>query len=88
MDCNKKRKETDKFEIKNTDNSGSANYNAQLSLQRAETLANELKKRVISDDIRYDVKGLGERQPIASNQTQDGKLENRRVVLEIIFKEN
>lgn len=71
-----------------TDNSGSANYNAQLSLQRAESLANELKKRILSDEIKYELKGLGESQPIASNHTPKGKLENRRVVLEIIFKEN
>ncbi|MFK7770490.1 MAG: OmpA family protein [Saprospiraceae bacterium] len=71
-----------------TDNSGSENYNAQLSLQRAESLANELKKRILSDEIKYELKGLGESQPIASNNTQKGKLENRRVVLEIIFKEN
>ncbi len=71
-----------------TDNSGSANYNAQLSLQRAESLANELKKRILSENIKYELNGLGESQPIASNNTQEGKLENRRVILEIIFKEN
>ncbi|MFK8008952.1 MAG: OmpA family protein [Saprospiraceae bacterium] len=71
-----------------TDNSGSANYNAQLSLQRAESLANELKKRILSDEIKYELKGLGESLPIASNNTPKGKLKNRRVVLEIIFKEN
>lgn len=68
-----------------TDSSGSANYNAQLSLQRAESLANELKKRILSDEIKYELQGLGESQPVGSNDTQEGRLENRRVVLEIIF---
>ena len=71
-----------------TDNSGSAIYNAQLSLQRAESLANELRKRFLSSDIKYEINGLGESQPISSNNSQEGRLENRRVVLEIIFKEN
>ena len=92
--CNKTLTDIDLKEIKlikitgHTDNSGGANYNAQLSLQRAESLANELKKRILSDDIKYELKGLGESQPATSNNTQEGRLENRRVVLEIIFKEN
>ena len=92
--CNKTLANIDLEKIKiikvsgHTDNSGSANYNAQLSLQRAESLANELRKRILSDKITYELNGLGESQPIASNNTQEGKLENRRVVLEIIFKEN
>ena len=90
--CNKTLTDIDLKKIKmikisgHTDNSGSANYNAQLSLQRAESLANELRKRILSDKIMYELKGLGESQPIASNNTQAGKLENRRVVLEIILK--
>lgn len=92
--CNKTLADIDLGKIKlikisgHTDNSGSPNYNAQLSLQRAESLANELKKRFLSEEIIYELKGLGESQPSASNNTQAGKLENRRVVLEIIFKEN
>lgn len=92
--CNKTLTNIDLKKIKlikisgHTDNSGSANYNAQLSLQRAEALANELKKRILSEEIIYELKGLGESKPIASNITEEGKLENRRVVLEIIFKEN
>lgn len=92
--CNKTLTNVDFKKIKlikitgHTDNSGSANYNAQLSLQRAESLANELRKRILSEDIKYELKGSGESQPITSNDTQEGRLENRRVVLEIIFKEN
>lgn len=71
-----------------TDNSGQANYNAQLSLQRAESLANELRKRFLSEQIIYEIKGEGEKQPIASNNTEEGRLSNRRVVIEFILKEN
>lgn len=71
-----------------TDNSGQADYNAQLSLQRAESLANELRTRFLSDQITYEIMGEGEKYPIASNHTKEGRLSNRRVVVEFILTEN
>lgn len=67
-----------------TDNSGNANYNLKLSQERANAVKNELIKMGISQS-RLSSKGFGDKQPIASNDTQEGKNKNRRV--ELIKKE-
>lgn len=63
-----------------TDSTGSAAYNQQLSLERAETVARFLRSQSI-DPRRLVVRGYGERYPIASNEAAAGRQQNRRVEL-------
>ena len=68
-----------------TDNTGSDTQNMQLSTHRAQAVADHLIERgVPSDHVR--VIGYGEKQPIASNETAEGRASNRRV--EIVVNPN
>ncbi|HGF5258925.1 TPA: OmpA family protein [Vibrio parahaemolyticus] len=61
-----------------TDNSGSEAYNQRLSEQRAKAVAAYLTEKGI-DASRLTVVGKGEANPVASNDTQQGRVQNRRV---------
>jgi OOP family OmpA-OmpF porin len=63
-----------------TDNSGAKDHNLTLSENRALTVKNEIVKSGIAAD-RLTSKGFGQESPIASNDTEDGKAQNRRVEL-------
>ena len=61
-----------------TDNTGNANANQQLSERRAQSVANYLISQGVTSG-RFSVVGYGERYPIASNSTVQGREQNRRV---------
>ncbi len=61
-----------------TDNVGSDSYNQKLSGKRAQSVVNYLVQKGISID-RLFPQGFGEENPIASNDTDDGRALNRRV---------
>lgn len=63
-----------------TDSRGSAEYNQQLSERRAEAVADALAFRGI-DRSRVEPVGRGKELPVASNDTQAGRQQNRRVDL-------
>ena len=65
-----------------TDSDGDAGYNQQLSQRRAEAVRNYLVGKDVAGD-RIAAVGYGEAEPIASNDTRDGKAQNRRVELRI-----
>jgi outer membrane protein OmpA-like peptidoglycan-associated protein len=66
-----------------TDSTGSDAYNQQLSEQRAESVGNYLVAQKIQR-TRIVTKGLGPRFPIASNDTPEGRSQNRRVELRLV----
>lgn len=63
-----------------TDDRGSAEYNRSLSQRRADTIAGLLVRDFGIDASRVSSIGIGEEQPIASNDTEEGRRLNRRVV--------
>lgn len=69
-----------------TDSSGSDAYNQKLSEQRAEAVSSKLIASGISPS-RLKTIGYGESQPIASNDTAEGKAQNRRVEIAITANE-
>ena len=69
---------TDVRIVGHTDNTGSDAVNNPLSLDRAASTRNYLTGRGI-DGRRISIEGMGERQPIATNDTADGRSRNRRV---------
>jgi len=65
-----------------TDSSGSDDYNLELSEKRAKTVRNYLVQNSVSSP-RFTIEGYGEAMPIASNETTNGKQQNRRVEVAI-----
>jgi outer membrane protein OmpA-like peptidoglycan-associated protein len=63
-----------------TDSIGSDDYNQQLSEARAEAVRDYLIQQGISAG-QITAKGMGKTQPIASNDTPEGRQQNRRVEL-------
>jgi outer membrane protein OmpA-like peptidoglycan-associated protein len=66
-----------------TDSKGSDEYNMKLSQKRAESVVNYLIGKGISAD-RLIAKGYGETQPIDTNDTEEGRQNNRRVEFKIL----
>lgn len=68
-----------------TDSVGGDDYNMALSERRADAVAGALRMRGVPSD-RYEAKGLGKDFPVASNDSDAGRQQNRRV--EIIFSDD
>ncbi len=66
-----------------TDNRGSAAYNKALSQRRAASVVNWLVSRGI-DKKRLSSKGMGLEKPIDTNDTDEGRQNNRRVEFHIV----
>ena len=66
-----------------TDSVGSDAYNQTLSEQRASTVADYLAGRGVQR-ARLATKGYGESQPKASNTTEEGRSQNRRVEIRLV----
>ena len=65
-----------------TDGIGSADYNEALSLRRAEAVYRYLVNQGV-DPERLHVEGFGKTHPVASNETEAGRAQNRRVELKV-----
>lgn len=79
----KKYGETDVRILGHTDSKGSISYNQNLSSQRADAVDNFLAGQGIGKS-RLDTEGLGETDPIATNKTEEGRQQNRRVEIVIV----
>ena len=65
-----------------TDNTGTEAHNQDLSQRRAVSVATILANQGI-DQRRFYIEGKGETDPIASNSTETGRSQNRRVEIQI-----
>ena len=68
-----------------TDNVGKPADNLKLSTARAKAVAAELTKLGIAA-TRLDPEGYGDQHPVASNETEAGKAQNRRIALRVKTK--
>ncbi|HLS41641.1 MAG TPA: OmpA family protein [Paenalcaligenes sp.] len=66
-----------------TDSIGAEAYNQKLSERRANSVKEYLVSKGVPADRIY-TEGKGELQPVASNQTREGRAQNRRVEIEIV----
>ncbi|AEY00130.1 putative outer membrane lipoprotein [Oceanimonas sp. GK1] len=64
--------------VGHTDNTGSASHNQTLSERRAATVGQFLISQGAAAN-RFNIRGVGFSQPIASNATEQGRAQNRRV---------
>jgi OOP family OmpA-OmpF porin len=65
-----------------TDAKGTDEYNLRLSMRRAAAVKAFLAQEGVAE-ARLSTRGLGESQPVASNETEDGRAQNRRVELKV-----
>lgn len=65
-----------------TDNVGSKDYNMQLSQKRAQAIADYLSREI--NPGRFTVVGYGSHQPVANNNSDEGRSKNRRTELQIL----
>lgn len=68
-----------------TDNTGSAEVNKKLSQDRADSVMGELVRLGI-DKSRLEAEGYGPEHPVASNDTEAGRAENRRIAIRVTQK--
>lgn len=66
-----------------TDIKGSAEFNLSLSQKRAESVKNYLASKGLVSS-RFKTTGMGIADPIATNETADGRTQNRRVEFAIL----
>jgi outer membrane protein OmpA-like peptidoglycan-associated protein len=67
-----------------TDSIGSYAYNASLALARARAVCGALRAR--SPNVAMRARGAGETRPSASNRTAAGRVQNRRVVVRLLYR--
>ncbi|ABC44333.1 OmpA family protein [Salinibacter ruber] len=72
--------------VGHTDAQGSEEYNQKLSDRRAESATRHLVDRGV-DPSRLTSVGRGETEPVASNETEEGRQQNRRVEVAIYANE-
>ena len=72
--------------VGHTDNTGSDSYNQRLSEQRAYAVKDYLVSNGVGG-TRLEARGLGESRPIATNESTDGRQQNRRVEVLIAANE-
>ncbi|RYH08756.1 OmpA family protein [Tropicimonas sp. IMCC6043] len=64
--------------VGHTDNTGDASYNQDLSVRRAQAVSNMIVAGGVAP-YRITASGRGEDAPVASNLTEEGRAQNRRV---------
>ena len=72
--------------VGHTDAKGSASYNQNLSERRSSSAAEYLQEQGL-DSSRLETVGRGESEPVASNETSEGRQQNRRVEVAIYASE-
>ncbi len=77
-----KYEDTNILLVGHTDSTGSEEYNLDLSKKRAGSVANYLKTQNVNPG-RFTTDGQGESQPVATNDTEAGRAQNRRVEVAI-----
>jgi OOP family OmpA-OmpF porin len=70
-----------------TDITGSALYNLALSKRRAMSVKSYLRRKGVNPRLLKTV-AHGEKSPVASNKTKEGRAKNRRVILKLKDKHN
>lgn len=78
--------ETNILIVGHTDSQGSDSYNQSLSERRAQSAGDYLSQEGLSS-TRLQIAGKGETEPVATNETTDGRTQNRRVEIAIFASE-
>ncbi len=77
----RKNEEINLYVIGHTDNTGTLDFNMELSQRRAEAVVDALVSEYNIDKMRLQPVGIGPLSPISTNRTDEGRSKNRRVEL-------
>lgn len=69
-----------------TDNTGNAKANVRLSQDRAATVMNAILAAGKLKADRIEAEGYGDQHPVASNDTEEGRAQNRRIAVRVTKK--
>src|SRR4030095_533662 len=69
----------------NTHTKGSAKLKKSLSEKRAESVKKYLVSHFSIDDKRFQTIGRGSENPVASNETEAGRQQNRRTDIKVVL---
>ena len=67
-----------------TDSKGTREYNRELSLRRAESLEEKLIDLGLPPERIIETKGNGDANPVATNDTEEGRAANRRIEIQFM----
>ena len=67
-----------------TDSKGTKKYNKELSLRRAESVEEKLIELGLPPEKIIETKGNGDLNPVASNDTEEGRAANRRIEVQFV----
>ena len=73
--------------VGHTDSKGSNSYNDKLSMRRATSVKEKLLELGLSPDRISGLEGRGELEPVASNETEEGRALNRRIEFNLIRRD-
>ena len=73
--------------VGHTDSVGSNQYNFGLSRRRAESVKTKLLEFGLAEERVVGIEARGEEQPIATNDTSEGRAQNRRVEFKLVQRE-
>ena len=74
--------------VGHTDSVGGNQYNFGLSRRRAESVKAKLLEFGLAESRIAEIEAMGEEQPIATNETEEGRAQNRRVEFKLVQREN
>ena len=73
--------------VGHTDSKGSNSYNDKLSMRRATSVKEKLLELGLSPDRISGLEGRGELEPVASNETEEGRSQNRRIEFNLVRRD-
>ena len=73
--------------VGHTDSKGSESYNEKLSMRRAVSVKEKLLELGLSPDRIVGLEARGELEPVASNETEEGRAQNRRIEFNLVRRD-
>ena len=73
--------------VGHTDSKGSELYNEKLSMRRATSVKEKLLELGLSPDRIVGLEARGELEPVASNETEEGRSQNRRIEFNLVRRD-
>lgn len=73
--------------VGHTDSKGSESYNEKLAMRRATSVKEKLLELGLSPDRIVGLEGRGELETVASNETEEGRAQNRRIEFNLVRRD-